>query len=272
MPTFLILRNSRETIRIQGANPQKLQEAVKKLAAEAESLDSSSGASGSSSSNPLSSSSNGQWLGTALPRGYSDVTDQVDVRGLELLNFDAEAGGARTLFESSPPSALATSSKSGKGKAPASGTDSKGKKDWVESDTDEQLMLFIPFMATLKIHTLLITSLPTSSDGDDDAPMRPKTIRLFTNHPHNLGFEEASDATPTQEITLTEKDWDQATGTARVELRFVKFQKCSSLVVFVVDGEGDGETVRVDRIRVVGESGVKREMGKLEKVGDEQGE
>ena len=53
-----------------------------------------------------------------------------------------------------------------------------------------------------------------------------------------------------------------------MELRFVKFQNVTSLVIFVVDGEGDGEKVRVDRLRIVGESGEKRDLGKLEKVGD----
>jgi hypothetical protein len=38
----------------------------------------------------------------------------------------------------------------------------------------------------------------------------------------------------------------------------------------VVDGENDGEKTRIDRIKLVGESGEKREMGKLEKIGDDQ--
>lgn len=101
--------------------------------------------------------------------------------------------------------------------------------------------------------------------------MRPKTIKLFTNRPHNLGFDEADDIQPTQEIEIQENDWN-ANGTANVNLRFVRFQNISSLVIFVVDGDGDSETVRLDRIRLVGESGEKREMGKLEKIGDEPGE
>ena len=40
----------------------------------------------------------------------------------------------------------------------------------------------------------------------------------------------------------------------------------------MVDGEGEGEKTRVDRVRLFGETGEKRAMGKLEKVGDEQGE
>jgi len=72
----------------------------------------------------------------------------------------------------------------------------------------------------------------------------------------------------TQAITLSEKDWDSI-GTATISLRFVKFQNVTSLVVFIVDGEGSGERVRIDRIRIIGETGEKRDLGKLEKVDDE---
>ena len=257
LPTFMIFKNKQAVSTIQGADPRKLSEAIKKLAAEADS-DESGGfgeASGSGST----------WLGSSLPKGYGDVTDQVDVRGLDLLNSNSDYGNARTLFESSQPSAL----NSGKGKERS---EIEEKKDWIESDTDEQLMLFMPFQATLKVHTLHITSLPTKplakeiSSDDDETPMRPKTIKLYSNRANILGFDEAEDIPATQEITLQPQDWDEKTGTARIELRFVKFQNVSSLVVFVIDGEGDGEKVRIDRLRVVGETGEKREPGKLEKI------
>jgi hypothetical protein len=51
-------------------------------------------------------------------------------------------------------------------------------------------------------------------------------------------------------------------------LRFVKFQNVTSLVLFVVESEGDNEKVRIDRIRIIGESGEKR-GGKIEKISDE---
>lgn len=75
----------------------------------------------------------------------------------------------------------------------------------------------------------------------------------------------------TQQIELSESDWN-ADGTANIPLRYVKFQNINSLVLFVVDGEGDSEKTRLDRIRLIGEAGEKREMGKLEKIGDEAGE
>jgi len=85
-----------------------------------------------------------------------------------------------------------------------------------------------------------------------------------------LWFDEAEDTPVTQKIEIKPNDWDAKTGTAKVELRYVKFQNISSLVLFVADGEGEGEKTRIDRIRFYGEAGQK--MGKLEKFGDEQGE
>jgi len=251
MPTFMIFKSGQVVEKVKGADPRKLQDVVKKLAAEAEGGPSSSGFGGATGSGS-------SWRVGDLPRGYNDVTDQVDIKGLELLNADSDFGTVRTLVDSGKPTGLQ------KGKA--SGTASK---DWVESDTDEQLMLFMPFQCTLKVHTLQITSLPPTADDDDEVPMRPKTIQIYSNRAHILGFDEAEDIPATQSITLEAKDWDE-TGTATLSLRFVKFQNISSLVLFIVDGDGDGDRVRLDRIRR--ETGEKRELGKLEKFGDEHGE
>ena len=256
----MIFKNSKAIETIRGANSQKLVEVVKKLTAEAESDGNSSGGFAEASG---SGSGSGSWLGADLPRGYKDVTDQVDVKGLDLLNADTAFGDARGLFDRSKPSAIA-----GKEKGKATAKDEAEKKDWVESDTDEQLMLFVPFQSTLKVHTLHITSLPPSSEDSDEAPMRPKTIQIFSNQAQVLGFEEAEGIQATQSVKLGPRDWDTKTGTAKVELRFVKFQNVTSLVIFVVDGDGSGEKVRIDRLRICGETGEKREMGKLEKIGD----
>ena len=137
-------------------------------------------------------------------------------------------------------------------------------KDYVESDTDEQLMLYIPFQSTLKVHTLHITSVPTDTD-DDEKPSRPKVLKIFTNRPQILSFDDGESMQATQDVTLEEKDWDPKTNTAKIELRFVKFQNVHSLVLFVQESEGDNEKVRIDRIRIVGESGEKRD-GKIEKI------
>lgn len=253
-PTFIIFKNNQQVRKYGGSNPQQLSEAIKGLAAEAENDGGGSGGFGEASSSGSSA-----WRGAVLPRGYTDVTEQVDVRGLDLLNSDSEFGGVRTLFESSQPTSLK------KGKAAATGP--TGNKDWIESDVDNQLMLYVPFTSTLKVHTVQLTSCVSSDDDDDEAPVRPKTIHIWTNRQHNLGFEEAEDIPATQTIELKASDWDEQTATAKLELRFVKFQNVYSLVIFVADGDGDSEKTRIDRIRFIGESGEKREMGKLEKIG-----
>ncbi|KAJ5759116.1 Thioredoxin [Penicillium odoratum] len=254
-PTFLVFENGRKTQTVTGADPRRLNEVIQKLASEATKSDGAAAGDGESSGAS-------SWLGATVAKGYADVTDQVDVMGLELLNRDSERGEARVLFAGNKPSGLA-----GKGKGKA-----EGKADWVESDTDEQLMLYVPLQSTVKVHSLHITSFAVADEDDDEAPMRPKTIKLYVNRSHVLGFDEAEDIPAVQTVDIKEEDWDAKTGTARVDLRFVKFQNVTSLVLFFVDGDGDSEKLRVDRVRIIGDAGEKRAMGKLEKIGDEPGE
>jgi hypothetical protein len=130
-------------------------------------------------------------------------------------------------------------------------------------------MLFIPFHSTLKVHSLHFTSLPSPAD-EDDVTLRPKTVKIYKNRAQILGFDEADDSTATQEIELSSRDWDPKTGTAKAELRFVNFQNVTSLVIFVVDGDGNGDETRLDRVRIIGETGEKRDPGKLEKIGEDE--
>ena len=247
MPTFIIFKNGDAMNTIRGANPQGLLQAVKSI----------TGNGGGAASAEGEGSSSGNWLGAEIPKGYEDITSEIEIKGIDLLNCDVGVAPGKVLLDTKKPSAL-----NGKAKAESA--------DWVESDTDEQLMIFMPFQSSLKIHSLHITSIPPKDE--DEAPMRPKTLKLYTNRSHNIGFDEADDVEPTQTTEIKPEDWDENTGTAKVELRFVKFQRVSSLVVYVVDGESDEEKVRIDRIRIVGEAGEKRAMGKLEKIGDEAGE
>jgi hypothetical protein len=186
------------------------------------------------------------------------------MRGSELLNADTIFGGVSTLFSEEKPSG---GNRLGKGKEPAA-------LDWIESDTDAQLMLFVPFQSTIKLHSIEMTSFAKhDEDDDDEVPARPRRVELYTNRAHNLGFEEAEDTPAVQTVELTASSWreDEAGGaTAVVETRFVKFQNVSSLVVFVVDAEHGAERTRIDRIRLVGELGEKKVMGKLQKVGEEE--
>ncbi|KAM0296263.1 hypothetical protein HYE67_009051 [Fusarium culmorum] len=243
LPTFLVFRDGKEIDKVQGADPNKLKAIIQKLVTEVDSLGESSGSGSGDGAN---------WKGAEAPRGYSDITDQIELRDLEVLNADEAAGGVRVLFEGSKPSGL------GNGKGTS--------KDYVQSGADDQLLLYVPFQSIVKLHTLQLTSLPPK---DDEDVMRPGNVHLYINRTHNLDFSEADDTDPTQAIEIGPEDWN-ADGTVNLSLRYVKFQKTSSLVIYVQQGEGDGETVRLDRVRLIGEAGAKREMGKLQKVGEDE--
>ena len=94
MPTFMVFRNARQVEFIEGADPRKLSSVVKDLANEVNKMD---------TGDVGGSATGGTWLGAELPRGYTDVTSQVDFLGLEMLNWDSDHGNARLLINSDKP-------------------------------------------------------------------------------------------------------------------------------------------------------------------------
>jgi hypothetical protein len=141
LPTFIIFRDGKVVDKVKGADPGKLRSILEKLGNEIETAGEAGGSS-SSSGGGSGTGSGMTWMGAEQPRGYSDISDIVDIRGLELLNADSEFS-VRTLFQKAKPSALDKKSQS-------------ETKDWVESDTDEQLLLFIPFNSASKLHTIQV--------------------------------------------------------------------------------------------------------------------
>jgi len=146
LPTFIVFRDGKVLEKVQGADPRKLQSIVKKLVSEVEEVKK-----GGQSGEASVSGSGALWRGADIPRGYSDVTDQIEIQRCDMLNYDSEAGGVRALLDPSKPSSLGAESKT---------------KDWVETDTDEQLMLFIPFQSMLKLHTLQVSAFPCGRRRD----------------------------------------------------------------------------------------------------------
>lgn len=84
-----------------------------------------------------------------------------------------------------------------------------------------------------------------------------------------MDFSEADSTDPTQAIEIQPEDWN-TDGTVNIGLRYVKFQKTNSLIIYVKEGDGEAETVRLDRVKLIGEAGPKRELGKLQKISDDE--
>jgi hypothetical protein len=135
LPTFIIFRDGKVVDKVKSADPNKLKHIIETLSNEIETAGSTAAGSSSGSSGGI------PWVGADLPRGYSDISDIIDIRGLELLNADSEFS-ARTLFSKPKPTALAQGN--------------SDSKDWVESDTDEQLLLYLPFNSAVKLHTIQV--------------------------------------------------------------------------------------------------------------------
>jgi thioredoxin 1 len=122
----------------------------------------------------------------------------------------------------------------------------------LESSDDAQLLLTLSFREPSKVAALALAS---SDDG-----RAPKTVKLFVNVPH-IDFAQADDEPPTQTFvlwpagsTLPPPSSDvsvrnvlyastgSGTLTAELPLHYVKWQKTTSLSLFVVDNLGDEDT------------------------------
>lgn len=155
IPTFILFRDGKPVEKVQGADPTKLQSLLRQISQESQNA--AAGGSGGGSSNSGGGSGNSAlgWRGAGLPRGYTDVTDQIEIPKTELLNFDEEFGNVRVLFDSSKPGALSGGKKT--------------EKDWVVSDTDEQLLLFTPFMSMIKLHTLQVRTYTSRTSSPSES-------------------------------------------------------------------------------------------------------
>ncbi|TGZ77623.1 DUF1000-domain-containing protein [Ascodesmis nigricans] len=116
------------------------------------------------------------------------------------------------------------------------------KKSWderlsetpvLESDADEQILMYIPFTGQIKLHSLLFRAPPDTS--------APNTLKLFTNR-DDLDFTSVSDLQPIQTLTLpltpTTSD-----GTTIVEMPVKRalFNNTHSLTLFFEDNHSGGD-------------------------------
>ena len=76
----------------------------------------------------------------------------------------------------------------------------------------------------------------------------------------------------TRIFELKERHWDDKTGTAQLQLRIVEFQNINSSVMLLVPGEGTSDRVRLDRMRIKGRSGVKKEPVRLQRADEDENE
>lgn len=130
------------------------------------------------------------------------------------------------------------------------------KKTWAErlsndpelcSDTDEQILIHIPFTSQIKLHSVLLRTSPSDS--------APKTLKIFINR-SDLDFSAASDLPPTQEFILS-----QTSEVQDVPVKRALFGKVQSLTLFFEDNYGQGEE-DVTRMSYLGFKGEWMQLGR----------
>lgn len=124
----------------------------------------------------------------------------------------------------------------------------------LESDADEQLLIYIPFNQVIKLHSVVIK-------GPEDEG--PKTVKLFANREH-MGFSNVNDFPPSDTAVLSE---DNLKGKP-VVLKYVKFQNVRSLTIFVEDNQSDSEMTKIQKIVLYGLTVETTDMKGLKKIED----
>ncbi|KAF3454335.1 hypothetical protein FNV43_RR04782 [Rhamnella rubrinervis] len=124
----------------------------------------------------------------------------------------------------------------------------------LESDADEQLLIYLPFTQVIKLHSIAIKG--PEEEG-------PKTVKLFSNKEH-MGFSNVNDFPPSDTVVLST---DKLEGKPIV-LKYVKFQNVRSLTIFIEDNQSGSDITKVQKIILYGSTVETTDMKGLKKIED----
>nr|ACG34493.1 thioredoxin-like protein 1 [Zea mays] len=150
-----------------------------------------------------------------VPRGQVDLIDFIDWTGVECLNQDSSHSIVNALKQSL--------------------RDDEGL--YLASDSDEQLLIYIPFMQVVKLHSALFKG--PEEEG-------PKTVKLFSNKEH-MGFSNVNDYPPSDTLELSS---DHLIENKLLPLKYVKFQNVRSLTIFIEDNQSGSDVSKIHKIGI----------------------
>mmetsp|Transcript_20200 Transcript_20200/g.26047 ORF Transcript_20200/g.26047 Transcript_20200/m.26047 type:complete len:193 (+) Transcript_20200:135-713(+) len=126
-----------------------------------------------------------------------------------------------------------------------------------KSDADEQLIIHIAFREFVKIKAMKFVAFNNGVDPESN----PSKVHLYVNR-ENLGFEDCDDVDPQQTLHLTAEDLKE--GADPINLKYVLFQRVSSLTIFIEDNQG-GEITAIGALKLIGRSIVGTNMSDFKK-------
>jgi len=101
-----------------------------------------------------------------------------------------------------------------------------------------------PFYDNKQIKSIKFTEFNQGLEPENN----PSKIHIYVNR-ENLGFEDCEDVDPTQTLHLTTEDLRE--GADPIPLKFVRYQRVTSLTLFVEDNQG-GEVSALGGIKLFG--------------------
>ncbi|KAL7579017.1 hypothetical protein ACA910_019059 [Epithemia clementina (nom. ined.)] len=126
-----------------------------------------------------------------------------------------------------------------------------------KSDADEQAILHLAFTEFVKIKSIHFIAFNNGVDPE----LNPSKIHLYVNR-ENLGFEDCDDVDPQQTLHLTSEDLKETSDP--IALKYVLYQRVSSLTIFIEDNQG-GEITALGGLRIMGRSVAGTNMAELKK-------
>lgn len=171
---------------------------------------------------------------TGSQRGQGDLLEFVDWQGLECLNQNHSHSIVNAIKQ---------------GYREDDGL-------YLESDADEQLLIYVPFTQVIKLHSVGIKG-PTEEG--------PKTVKLFANKEH-MGFSNVNDFPPSDTVVLSP---DNLEGKP-VVLKYVKFQNVRSLTIFIEDNQGGADVTQIQKLVLYGSTVETTNMKELKKINEDQ--
>lgn len=123
---------------------------------------------------------------------------------------------------------------------------------FLESDADEQLLINLPFMQVVKLHTVIILGPPEEG---------PKTIKLYVNR-QNMGFSNVGDFPASDILTLSPEHLKGKP----LSLKYLKFQNVHSLTIFIEDNQESTDVTKINKMAFFGSTVETTNMKELKKV------
>lgn len=242
IPTFVFFESGKVVETVKGASFPNLVKALDGLEAKALVDDSVQGRNGNGAGEVI------DFFGVSklIPKGFEILNRAIDFGQFEALNVVSLHGvEIKNVF--------------------AAGSD---KNSSVASDADSQGLFYVPLNNICKVYSILIKArkgaeLTGVNDSIDlEESQVPNLIKVWVNGHNILSFDEANDdKNPPHLEKISEDDFNVW---YECKLKFVRFQKVQSLIIFF-DGEDEDDHTLIEKILLVGLNGDAKDQGTLAK-------